>query len=309
VEDGRYDDAIEVYRAGLAGIKKVPASWILTEADLATRADAGRAMERDLVHLYLMREDVEAAEPLIRRRLDEDPGDLVLLMGLGMVLSRKGMVDEARDHYRTLLTRSDLQHGDYLSIGVSLFGMEDFSGAAMAFKRVADLHPFGRDAWFNYANALLALENWNELVAIGPKLAEVDPLGENAALILAQAHLSSEDETGAIAHFERTLLAPVHVGELRMEPLGLETIVRGNLIGNEAPVGSEVNLRFLFYSGDEILGSEILRMRAPEKEAAVEFEVRFDRSAVAYRYELIGVIEEPVHPWPADSSEAIPADP
>jgi tetratricopeptide (TPR) repeat protein len=286
-EDARYDEAIEVYRAGIAGIDRSPASWVLTEADIATREEARRSMERDLAHLYLQTEEFALAEPLIRRRLAEEPEDLILLMSLGSVLVGMGGHPEARTLYLRLLERTDLEDADYFNIGVSLFEAGDFSGAARAFKRVTDFLPNGRDAWFNYANALLALESWVELIAIGAKLTEVDPLGESSALILARAYLEIEDEEGAIEAFERTLLAPVHITELRMEPLGLDTRVTGRLVGNEAPAGSEVALRFLFYSGAEALGSEVIRLRAPEKDSSIDFEVLFDRSSVAYRYELV----------------------
>jgi len=286
-EDARYDEAIEVYRAGLAGIDKTPASWVLTEADLAAREEGKRAMERDLALLYLQNEDFDLAEPLLRRRLAEEPEDLVLLMSLGNVLVGVGSLPEAQALYISLLERTDLEDTDFFNIGVSLFEVGDFSGAARAFRRVTDFHPHGRDAWFNYANALLALESWEELIAVGGKLREVDPLGENSALILARAHLEHDDEEGAIEAFERTLFAPVHIAELRMEPLGLETRVRGRLVGNEAPQGSEVALRFLFYSGAEVLGSELIRLSAPMKDDWIDFELRFNRSSAAYRYEVL----------------------
>src|SRR5690606_16726527 len=119
--------------------------------------------------------------------------------------------------------------------------------AARAFERITVVHPESRDAWYNYANALLAAEEWDRLVEIGERLLAVDPLGENAMLIVARAHLATGDERAALEHLQRIDQAPVLVERLQMRRAGAATVLQGDVVGRGAEAGTDVPLRFTFY--------------------------------------------------------------
>jgi hypothetical protein len=160
--------------------------------------------------------------------------------------------------------------------------------AAESFRRLTELQPSSRDAWFNYANSLFAAESWEPLATAGSRLVELDPLGENAQLVTARAQLEVGDRPAAIASLDRADLAPVHVDGLQMQRSAAATTVFGRVTGNVVDAGTLLALRFTFY-GDagEPLGVDTLTVHAPAPEASESFEVRFDRAAAAYRYELL----------------------
>ena len=68
------------------------------------------------------------------------------------------------------------------------------------------------------------------------------------------------------------------------------TTVRGEVIGNQAPAGSQVQLRFTFFddAGTQ-LGTQTVTITAPAKDATVPFEavLESDTPASGYRYELV----------------------
>ena len=286
--DGRYDDAIDVYRRGLRGLERVPATRLLNESELATRERARNDMEEGLLALLLSTRRFAEAEPLLRARLERTPDDVELRTALAGTLAGQGRAEEALDIYTALLSEGSLTQSALFSLGVQLFGTGAYVEAAESFRRLTELQPASRDAWFNYANSLFAAEAWEPLAAAGSRLVELDPLGENAQLVTARALLEIGDRPAAIASLDRADQAPVHVEGLQMQRSAAATTVFGRVTGNAAEPGSMVTLRFTFY-GDtgDYLGAETLTVAAPLPEESEAFEVRFGVAAAAYRYELL----------------------
>ena len=101
----------------------------------------------------------------------------------------------------------------------------------------------------------------------------MDPLGENAGLIAARAHLELGDEQSAAAGLHRTESAPVHVEGLQLRPSGPDTSLQGRVVGNAAEPGTSVHLRFTFYGADGALGTEPLTVSAPPPGVRESFEI------------------------------------
>ena len=152
------------------------------------------------------------AEPLLQRRLEAEPTSIQVRGDLAATLYGLGRDAEASQIYVELLSETGLETRGLYSVGVALYRATDYMGAADAFERLTQLEPDSRDAWFNYANSLFAAESWELLAAVGGRLAEVDPLGENSGLIAARAHLELGDEQSAIQGLNRTESAPVPRG-------------------------------------------------------------------------------------------------
>ncbi len=159
--------------------------------------------------------------------------------------------------------------------------------AADAFEQLTRLQPDSRDAWFNYANALFAAESWELLAPVGDRLTEVDPLGENAGLIAARAHMEMGDNQAAVEGLDRTESAPIHVEGLQLRPSEVETSLQGRVVGNPAEPGTSVHLRFTFYGAEGALGTEPLIVSAPPRGVPTRFAISFAGQATAYRYELL----------------------
>jgi len=290
--EGRYDEAIEVYRAALAGLQKRPATEVLTEEELAARRMDAIELEDQLTQLLMLTERFAEAEPLLRKRLARDPEDVQVRSDLASALHSLGRESEARGIYAELLTEGGLEATQLFNLGVGLFRVDDFAGAEEAFRRLTELQPESRDAWFNRANALFAMESWEALVPVGERLLDLDPLGENALLIAARAKLETGNRDGAIAILQRVDAAPVYLEGLRLRRAGAGTNVEGRVTGNAAEPDSPVDLLFTFF-GDRGLsrGTSAVTLKAPAEGESATFVVTFDGRALSYRYERVGAPE------------------
>lgn len=286
--EGRYDEAIEAYQGALSGLDRRPATRLLRPEDLEAREEVRTDLELKLSELLLLTSRFAEAEPLLRRRLEQDPDDVELRAQLAAALSGMGREAEAREIYQSLLTEESLEITQIFSLGVGLFRASQYLQAAEAFQRVTELQPDSRDAWFNYANSLFAAGAWDSLAAAGARLVELDPLGENARLMTARAQLELGDRAGALAGLDIVEQAPVYVEGLQMQRSGTSINVFGRVTGNAAEPGSEIALRFTFYGeGGVFLGAETVHVVAPAEGETVSFEVPFAQGASAYRYELL----------------------
>ena len=285
--EGRWDDAIWAYRRVVAGLGRRPVTRVLTQDEIQQREDLKLSSEKSLTQLLLFTERFAEAEPLLRRHLEGDSTNLEVRGDLAAALHGLGQDTEARAIYAGLLSETGLGARDLFNLGIALYRANDFMAAADAFEQLTRLQPDSRDAWFNYANSLFAAESWESLAAVGDRLTEVDPLGENSALIAARAHLEVGDEQTAAEGLVRTESVPVHVEGLQLRPSEVETGLQGRVVGNTAEPGTSVHLRFTFYGPDGALGTEPLTVSAPPTGVRARFELSFAGQATAYRYELV----------------------
>jgi tetratricopeptide (TPR) repeat protein len=287
--EGRYDEAADVYREAIAGLQKRPATVVLTEEDVEERGRETVELENQLAALLMLTERFAEAEPLLRRRLEREPDDVDVRSDLATALHSLGRESEARGIYAELLSEEGLEATQLFNLGVGLFRVEDFTGAEEAFRRLTVLQPDSRDAWFNRANALFAMEEWEALVPVGARLLELDPLGENALLIAARAKLETGDREGAVEILQRVDAAPVYLDGLRLRRAGAGTNVEGWVTGNTAAAGAPVDLLFSFYGDRGVaVGTSYFTVEAPSKGESDTFVVTFDGLALSYRYELVG---------------------
>ena len=285
--EGVYEEAIKTYELALAGLEKVPATFVLEAADLQLRAQEKVSTEESLAQVLLFVKRFADAEPLLRRQVLRDSTNVQIRSDLAAALTGQGRAEEAAEIYAHLLSEEDLGSAEVFNLGVALFRGADFDRAGQAFGRLTQLRPDSRDAWFNYANALFAAEDWESLASVGDRLIQLDPLGKNVGLIAARAHLEVGDPQAARQGLERVDTAAVHVEELQMRPFGSATRIQAQVIGNKAEAGAPVRLRFSFYYEDEPMGSETLVIEAPLSGESDTFEVLFRTGATAYRYEIV----------------------
>lgn len=286
-QEAQYDEAIRVYQRGIEALEIEPASRIIEGAELEERAEARAFMIENLAQLLLYTEQFAEAERLLREQLADRPNDVQIQANLATAMSRQGREEEATRIYTSLLTSPDLDADQLFNIGVSLFNAGDYPRAAEAFGRVTQLRPTSRDAWYNQANALYAAEVWAELTPVARRLVEVDPLNENAALILARALREQNQNQQALDALERIETLPVFLDELQMRPASQATTIRGRVIGNQAAAGSPVRIRFTFYGPSGALGTETVTVTAPAREQSTTLEVTFGQQAESYSYEPV----------------------
>ncbi len=285
--EDRWDDAIGAYKRAVAGLERRPVTRVLPQEELQAREDLRVRTEESLTQLLLFTDRFAEAEPLLRRHLERDPTSIQVRGDLAATLHGLGQDTEAAAIYTELLSETGLEARDLFNVGIALYRTNDFMAAAEAFERLTRLQPNSRDAWFNYTNSLFAAESWELLARVGDRLTEVDPLGENAGLIAARAHLELGDEQSAAEGLDRTESAPIHVEGLQLRPSGPDTSLQGRVVGNAAEPGTSIHLRFTFYGADGVLGTEPLTVSAPPRGVRERFEISFEGLATAYRYELI----------------------
>ena len=288
--EGRWDEAIAAYKRVVVGLERDPVTRVLEPEEVRIREDLRMRSEESLTQLLLFRERFAEAEPLLRSHLENDSTNVQLRGDLAAALHGMGQDAEASAIYAGLLSETGLQARDLFNLGIALYRASDFMAAADAFEQLTEVQPDSRDAWFNYANALFAAESWESLTTVGDRLTEVDPLGENAGLIAARAHMEMGDNQAAVEGLDRTESAPVHVEGLQLRPSGVETSLQGRVVGNVAEPGTPVHLRFTFYGADGVVGTEALTVSAPASGVRERFEVTFAGQASAYRYELIAEV-------------------
>ncbi len=287
-QQNQYDQAIQAYRSGLEAIDQRPQTRELTPEELAEREESQATMLENLAQLLTFTEQFAEAEALYRQQLQNDPNDITLQSNLALALARQGEEAEAQEIYSRLLGQSDLSGSDLFNIGVALFNAKSYEQAAEAFRRVTETMPNSRDAWYNYANALYADNEFAALVPVAERLIAVDPLNENSALILARAYREAQENQKALQALQRNEDAPVRVEDLEMRAGDAQTTVRGRVVGNKAAPGSPIQLRFTFYgpTGAEV-GTQTVNVSAPAADASADFEVVLPQVASGYKYDLV----------------------
>lgn len=282
--------AIEAFQQGLEALDRSPATREFTPEEIQEREELRGTMRRSLAELLIFAERFGEAETLFRQQLEADPDDPELLGNLAVALARQGREAEAQEIYDRLLGLEDLSVTDLFNVGVALFNAQAYDRAAEAFRRVTEVVPNSRDAWYNYANALYAEDRFEELVPVAERLVQLDPLNENSALLLAQAYRQTGQNQKALQELQRNEAVPVRIEELQMQPREGQSRVTGVVIGNRAAAGSPVQLRFTFFDNTgATLGTETVTVTAPATGERSQFEVVLasPQLASAYRYELV----------------------
>ncbi len=289
--EGRYEEAADVLQAGVQGLEREPATRVLEEEEVESRRQARWALEESLADVLLLVERFQEAEPLLRSQLDRDGGSPQLRQNLAAALTGQGNREEAREIYDGLLSEGEMEATQVFNLGVALFRAQEYQRAGEAFRRLTELRPRSRDAWFNYLNALFAGEAWEQLVDVSASLLELDPLNENVGLIAARALLEVGDEEGAARGLDRVEELPVYVEGLIFQTGPAETQVLGRVTGNVAEAGTTVSLRFTFHDDGKEVGRETVTVSAPAPGESRDFEVVLSGRATGFSY---AVLEPPL---------------
>jgi tetratricopeptide (TPR) repeat protein len=227
---------------------------------------------------------------------------------LGVVYSQRGDLARATQAYRETLTILDRMPADtsatsatematraetrqnalagLLSVGARQFQAEQYGPAIEVFRQLTTIDRNNRDAWYNYALALYKQERWADLAPIAQRVVQIDPLNENARIILFNAYKGQAEAAGqntagqremqnrALRVLEEVEALPVHVDEIRFEsPEGGQPTLNGKVIGNKANAGTQVTLNFTFYGPTGQVGTQSTTVAAPAKGQSANFTV------------------------------------
>lgn len=224
--------------------------------------------------LLLRLERYDEASEVYAALLEAEPDNLDYLTTYASAMVAAGRGDAAQDLFADLLSREGLDASDYFTIGVGLYQVDEFEGAADAFRRAREVVPNHRDVVFNLAQTLYLMEAWEELETISAHLLEIDPLNELAYRFRANALLQLDQGDEAMEVYTTGEDLPIVLDEVSLRSSGADLVLGGQLSNHGAPAGTEVRLVFTFY---EINGGEL---------GTGEATVRFEAQGEARAFEL-----------------------
>jgi len=230
---------------------------------------------------------------------------------LGVVHSQRGNVAAAGAAYREALAVIDRMPQDataadresrwearqnasagLLMTAAQLFQQERFDEAGGLFQYLTTLDPRSRDAWYNYSLVLFKRSSWRELIPVAERVVSIDPLNENARIILFNGHKGIAEAQGAestasrnqaLRVLEELEALPIFVDEIQLS-LG-SGVLTGRATGNAAAVGQQVTLTFTFWGPQGEVGSRAVTVAAPAKGQSAPFQLPIPQGPVStYSY-------------------------
>jgi tetratricopeptide (TPR) repeat protein len=300
----RNEEAVELFRESITIIE----SGQIEQVDSVTAAQwQGHAetLPLAIADALIAAENYGEASQQLRRLLAEDPDNVVLARNLASVFIRMEQPDSAAVIYDELLRRPNLTGGDYYQIGVGLYNMDDYDGAADAFSDAVSAASMNRDAAEMWARSVqLAMPDAVEgeeadLAAVeeqrdaAERWMELDPYNRNAHLIAAQAanRLGDEDRARELVQAIENLPVVVDNLQLRLTPGGGATVF-GQVMNMTRPAGSTITVEMTFYgTGGQAIGTETTTVELPGQEASQALQVEFesDQEVTGYTYTIGGL--------------------
>jgi tetratricopeptide (TPR) repeat protein len=286
---GDFERAITAYTAAIEALDPALDTQ-LPEEEIEGRAQMRREIQMNLGQLLTHTEQFERAERVFRSFLAENPGNVEAQTHLAVALARLGRQDEALATYEALIRSPDASASDLFNVGVGLFQIERYGDAAAAFRRVTEISPHNRDAWYNYLNALYAQRQFTELVPVADRLLELDPLNEDALLIQATAYRETRRNERALEVLQRRQQLPITLDGLQFRPSAQGATLEGVVTGNAAREGTPVRSEFTFFGPDGAVGTRTVTVAAPRAEATTPLRVDFEgpTPVIGYRYSVAG---------------------
>jgi tetratricopeptide (TPR) repeat protein len=285
---GRYDASADAFGKV---IEVVEGPW-LDRVDEETRESwlemAGPA-RTNRAQLMIRLERYEEAAEMYAELIELDPENLDYLTAYASALVASGQGATASDLFDELLNREGLEAPDYFTIGVGLYQVEEFEGAAEAFRRTYAVVPNHRDAAFNLAQTLYLIEAWDELEPVTAKLIEIDELNELGYRFRANALLQLGQEEQAMEVYTTGEDLPIVMDELALRPSGSDIVLVGQLSNFGAPAGTQLRLVFTFYDDTGVeIGTDDATVRFENEGEAREFQVNVPAGAFfGYSYRVI----------------------
>lgn len=321
---GQNDKAAEAFGRALELLNDEELRADLSDEQKATWAQLEEVSSFNMAQLHALAGRHDQAAAAYRAYLVKNPDNLPARQNLAIVLSQAGKADEAAQIYSELLDRPGMAATDYFNIGVGLFSANMYDRAAAAFRKAVETNPHMRDARYNLTQALyapsLTLDSiranstgaakteastklravYEELIAEGEKLLEVDPNNANAILILARANRGLADIAATktegdryrqrvLALLERQQKLPFSVGDLVTVGTQSGLKVVGTIGNLNLKEGTPVAVRFTFLGKDgSTITTKDVTVAAPAAGTSSPFEVEADGLEIAgWKYEVV----------------------
>jgi tetratricopeptide (TPR) repeat protein len=232
---------------------------------------------------------------------------------LGVVNTQRGDLAGAANAYRQVLTILDAMPADtsaaemagrsetrqnaisgLIGVGARMFARNEYDQSAELFRFVTTQDPNSRDGWYNYALALFKRSSWADLIPVADRLVGIDPLNENARIILFNAHkglaeaaaagspAADEQRRQAMATLDASDALPIYVDEIRLGTGGSgNRLLTGKATGNQAAEGQPLALTFQFWGPAGRVGTATVNVAAPAKGQSASFQLPLPDGAIS----------------------------
>jgi tetratricopeptide (TPR) repeat protein len=183
--------------------------------------------------------------------------------------------------------------------GTTAFNSSRFDAAAKLFEAVLQRNPYYRDALFNLANTYWSQNQWDKMMPVAQRLAQVDPNNQDAWQLLAIAYKGRGDVAKAaknlaleramydtaVKHVERKNALMSRVAFTQFSHDGAKHTLRGTVENASAkPATYTVRFEFLDKDGQPVAAKEVtVGPVEPKKTSPFVVEVN-QTGIVAFRY-------------------------
>ncbi len=226
-----------------------------------------------------------------------DPSDVDAKRALSQSLRAIGRVEEAAKLDQELLAAAEasgtLTAGDLMGMGVTFFNEKKYAEAAEAFEKLLVKEPHNRDALFNLANAMYALDNGEKLITTAQRLVAAEPLSEDSRKLLSQGYRLINNQDKLLEAVTRLVEMPTSAVITAFRPTATGATLEGEATGRPAQTleGREVppapkTLHFEFIdAAHAVVASADVAIPALQASAKHEFNVAVEAAGiVGWRY-------------------------
>lgn len=191
--------------------------------------------------------------------------------------------------FRAALTGSDdgtrrSAYEGLASVAVDRYSAGDFAGAEALYRDLIAVNGLNRDILNNYSLTLYKQRKWNELEGAAERLTTMDPLNDNAWLLLFNARKGRHEaaagdparmdeaaalRASALDALEKADGLPVRLSDVAIER-DFSILVKAKITGNLAPAGSRCTITFHLLSMGKEVATASVPVAAPAKGETVE---------------------------------------
>lgn len=169
----------------------------------------------------------EGIEPLFQHNVDRNPSSHAAQHNLGIALSRKGMTEEAIEHYKKAIEINAKYEVAHNSLGSVLLGQGKIEEAIEHYKKAIEINPKYADPWNNLGNICSSRGRYKEAIAFFTKAIAIKPHLAAAHNNLGNAYKSIGNYKEAMASYEKATTIDPNSAEINFN-VGLFLTVRGD---------------------------------------------------------------------------------
>ncbi|HXE58286.1 MAG TPA: tetratricopeptide repeat protein [Gemmatimonadales bacterium] len=174
---------------------------------------------------------------------------------------------------------------DLAQLGVNLFRDKKYKEAAEAFRKALEQNPYDRDLLYNLANTYYELKDGANLVTVGRRLHELDPMNETVLRLLGQGYVLTQDmnKAGDLATQLEALPFGVKVNAFNVTAGGANLAATAT---GRKQTKAPVTLTFEFLTAEgQVVATRDVTVEPPAPGATTDLSVEAQGSGIAaWRY-------------------------